>query len=297
MSRSELSDAQLDALLGQLPGPPAPIDGLAERIVARAATTAQRPLNRSVVTPRRHIRRRPFVWTAFIAANALAAAAAASSWDGQRFDFHRLTDLPHRVAVAIHLPHHHEQVPVRARHPHPAPSVRPVSPAVPVANSSKPRIASLSIPATASLGPRTQIAPVRVRVHVTPVGRHPIRPRPHSAINNIALSHRSAPAPEFRRPDRQDQPAMSRMAQSPRRSVPELGADRPIVQQDQARRPDFGDNRRFGRAAPDNWDQMAPVRNNGPHFARIGGLRRGPNWGRFFRRPQRGQKNRFARRF
>lgn len=110
MSPAELSDRQLDTLLALVDPPPPPSSDLAERIAARATPTqsARAPYS---APPRHRPKRHRIAWSAFIGANVLAAAAAASSWDGQRFDFHRLTDLPHRVALAIHLPRkdkHHE---------------------------------------------------------------------------------------------------------------------------------------------------------------------------------------------
>jgi hypothetical protein len=109
MSTSHLSDLQLDRLLGQV-APPAPPKGdLADRIVARSLRT---PQARRLLFPthRRHAaRRRPVTWSVVIAANLMAAAAAAAAWDGQQFDFHRLTDVPHRVMLAIREGRHHHE--------------------------------------------------------------------------------------------------------------------------------------------------------------------------------------------
>ena len=116
MSAAELSELQLDQLLGQVAAPAAPAPDLAERIAERALRTPQERVSRFSI-PRRHSpRRRPVLWTAVIATNLVAAAAAAASWDGQRFDFRRLTDLPHRVAAAMHIGHHHHPVRTDQRH-------------------------------------------------------------------------------------------------------------------------------------------------------------------------------------
>ena len=108
MSAAEISDVQLDRLLGQVAPPAPPSADLAGRIAARALGTIQvRP--KPFPIPRRHApRRRAGVWSVVIAANLMAAAAAAASWDGQRFDFQRLADLPHRVAAALQHGHRHQ---------------------------------------------------------------------------------------------------------------------------------------------------------------------------------------------
>lgn len=102
MSAAEISDVQLDRLLGQVTPPAPPSADLADRITARALRTTQAH-PKPFPIPRRHSpRRRVGVWSVVIAANLMAAAAAAAaSWDGQRFDFQRLADLPHRVATAM----------------------------------------------------------------------------------------------------------------------------------------------------------------------------------------------------
>lgn len=106
MSVAEISDVQLDRLLGQVQAPQAPSPDLADRIVARSTLVPQARAQLFRL-PRRHgPRRRPAVWGLVIAANVMAAAAAAASWDGKQFDFHRLADLPHRVAAAISIGHH-----------------------------------------------------------------------------------------------------------------------------------------------------------------------------------------------
>jgi hypothetical protein len=105
MSAAQISDLELDQLLGQAPAPPAPPADLANRIAARALRTPQEPAGRFSFAARSRPRARATLWTAVVAANLMAAAAAATAWDGQRFDFHRLTDLPKRVAAAIHIEH------------------------------------------------------------------------------------------------------------------------------------------------------------------------------------------------
>lgn len=105
MSSAEISNAQLDWLLGQASPPPQPAAGLVDRIVARSIASPQARA-RLLAIPRRHAsRRRPTLWGLVIGANLMAAAAAATSWDGQRFDFQRLLELPHKVAAAIHVEH------------------------------------------------------------------------------------------------------------------------------------------------------------------------------------------------
>lgn len=129
MSLAEISDVQLGRLLGQVRPPSGAAPDLADRIVARSLRIPQMRA-RLLPLPRRHgPRRRPAVWSALVVANVMAAAAAAASWDGQRFDFHRLADLPQRVAAAVQIGHHgqnHHSVPVR-KHPHPAPQIASVN--------------------------------------------------------------------------------------------------------------------------------------------------------------------------
>lgn len=108
MTVAGISDVQLERLLGHVPSPLAPAPDLADRIVARALRTP-RVRARLLPLPLRHSpRRRAAVWSAVFAANVIAAAAAAASWDGQRFDFRRLVDLPQRVVAAVRPGQHHQ---------------------------------------------------------------------------------------------------------------------------------------------------------------------------------------------
>lgn len=123
MSPAEISDLQLDRLLGQMPPPSDPTPDLADHIVARALRTPQ-TRSRLLRIPRRHgPRRRPAVWTVVIAANLIAATAVAASWDGQQFDFHRLAALPHRVAeAAVRMGHPRQANHVDRSREHPRPA-------------------------------------------------------------------------------------------------------------------------------------------------------------------------------
>ena len=158
MSPAELSDLQLDQLLGQVAPPPSPAASLSDRIVARSLRTPQMRAGLFGISRRHGSRRRPIVLSAVIAANVMAAAAAASSWDGQQFDFHRLTDFPRRVAAAIHIGHRHRdshellvrqqsRPPLRA-----APVTRAIEPTVATTAQAPiaPHATSIAIPPRAS---------------------------------------------------------------------------------------------------------------------------------------------------
>lgn len=106
MSLAQITDVQLGRLLSQVPEPLGAAVDLADRIVARSVRTPQ-VRARLLPIPRRHgARRRPAIWSVVIAANLMAAAAAATAWDGRQFNFHRLVDLPHHVIAAIRVGHH-----------------------------------------------------------------------------------------------------------------------------------------------------------------------------------------------
>ena len=160
MNAAEISDVQLDRLLGQVLPPRAPTTDLADRIAARALRT---PQVRPTVFPlsRRHgPRRRTAVWSALVAANVMVAAAAAASWDGQRFDFQRLADLPRRVVAAVRFRPHNEP-----RH-----SVHP---------SELQRVPSQI---TAANGPQSKAVAPKAVVHAPPAIIAPIVPiRPSSS--------------------------------------------------------------------------------------------------------------------
>lgn len=297
MTRRELSDAQLDALLGQVPKPPPPSDGFAERIFARAAATPQQSGRRHRVAPRR-LRRGPVVWTTIIAANALAFAAAASSWDGQRFDFHRLADLPHRVAAVIHLPHHHAREPERsgairlagrARLPVTAATVRPAEPK---------NMRQIAIPATASLGMRTPASALHRSGHVgaTVAGHPPGWLGGRSAPGKIKTIHKIAQMPAFSRTSVIHSPRMK----PARAQAPDAGHEQAhepsMTLNPSMTRPDFGENRRFGGRPTNAWPQYSPRERANMPPARAERQRRWTRWGRNFRPPQRRQGRRFVRR-
>lgn len=191
MSPAELSDRQLDALLGKVDPPPPPSAELVDRIVARA--TADQPARAAFPVPPRHRpRRHRITWGAVIAANMLAAAAAASSWDGERFDFHRLTDLPHRVALAIHLPQrdkHHELASREAPRVHPRPAGHAEAASVaPRSRSSVPNPTThqLSIPVRPPVyPPRALQLPVRA-ISLT-AGRQPPRAVQHGHLTGMRV--------------------------------------------------------------------------------------------------------------
>ena len=119
MNMAEISDVQLDRLLGQVPPPRLPTTDLADRIAARALRTPQARPSVFPLSRRHGPRRRTAIWSVVVAANVMAAAAAAASWDGQRFDFQRLAYLPQRVVAAVR--HHNE--PRHSVHPRELPRV------------------------------------------------------------------------------------------------------------------------------------------------------------------------------
>lgn len=179
MSPMDLGDSELAALLGRVPSPQAPAADLAERIVARSASTPQFQPSRFASSPRRRFRQHPVLWSAFIAANALAAAAAAASWDGGRFDFNRLADLPHRVAASIHLSrhhdHHHHHESRAPSHPSPNGSLKAASPKI-VAHPAPPSAVPRAVLATPLLSLKAAPAnPARTKMEqdrVRPMHRH-----------------------------------------------------------------------------------------------------------------------------
>lgn len=161
MSMAEIGDVQLDRLLGHAPAPNAPGPDLADRIVARALHTPQARARLLPLARRHGPRRRAAVWSAIVAANVMAAAAAAASWDGQRFDFQRLADLPQRMVAAVRNGHLHP-----GRRPE---TVRQHPRAIP-------QIAEVS-------GHETRAAPPRQAVHSLPAIIAP------SAVPQHASSH------------------------------------------------------------------------------------------------------------
>ena len=295
MSTSELTDAQLDALLLKAANPSPPGDGLAQRIAARAATTPQLQTNPFARAPRR-LRRHPIVWSAIIAANALAAAAAASSWDGQRFDFNRLADLPHRVVAAIHLPHHHGSKIAEPVHLRPKPEVRPIALRAPNPPIRPPIVHQMSVPVNATLGMRQPISPGHAHLAIAAPARRVAtsmpRGKPIARKNRI---HRSASVTEADHKALPDQHETKRAISQPQaeKGFPQ---ERAAIQNDDRRPPEISGNREFDRRADNGWTRPPPgMRMNWPR-ARIGGFRRGPNWGRIPKR-HRNQGRRFARRF
>lgn len=173
MSAAQISDFELDQLLGRAPAPPAPPADLADRIAARALRTPQDRASRFTIATRRRPRRRAALWTAVVAANLMAAAAAAASWDGQRFDFHRLVDLPNRVALAVHIGHHHREKALVAQRKigpvaHIPPPVRTASESLPVEPS--------RAEAPAAPGGPVVMPPIGVRSHLA--NRPVERPQP-----------------------------------------------------------------------------------------------------------------------
>ena len=198
MSKTSLSDLQLDRLLGRVPPPPPPAADLADRIVARSLRTPQSRTSFFRIPRRRATRRRPMMWSVVIAANLMAAAAAATAWDGQQFDFHRLADLPHRVVAAIHVGHRrreaHEQLASmdRSSEPHAVPVPGPPAARLPV-------VKAMPLPATknvVALGPSH--SPLVVGIE-----------RPHAVHAHVA--------PE--RPALSVRPLLSGSAKAQRRAV------------------------------------------------------------------------------
>lgn len=295
MSPRELSDAQLDALLGQVSNPPNPSNGLAEQIVARAGATPQRPANRFAPSPR-HRRRRPFVWTTIIAANALAAAAAASSWDGQGFNFHRLADLPNRVAAVIHLPHHHGREPERSEQGRAAPPARPFVAAGP---ARPPKVRQIAIPITASLGTRVPVLPPhrRGQAAVAASGHSSGWVPRHNGIDKIKTVHRIAQMPALGRRTVRQSPS-ARPLQTVQPTIGrELPVEPPLTRNLAAAPPGNGNNHRFSGRFGNNWRPFAPRAGANRREGGLGRPRRWPKWGRDLNRPRRNAGRPFARRF
>lgn len=198
MSAAQISDFELDRLLGEVPPSPSPAADLADRIAARALRTPQERASRFAFAPRHRPRRRATLWTAVVAANLMAAAAAAASWDGQRFDFHRLADLPNRVAVAVHIGHHHREKALVAERKvapvaHIAPPVRTASAIQPVEPSRAEALAARAGPVV--------MPPIRVRSQLAnrpvelpqPIEREKAAAQPAQRIH--PFQHRVAVAP------------------------------------------------------------------------------------------------------
>ena len=159
MNGMELSDRDLRRLLGQAPPLAGPGPGLAQRIALQAEATPQRRAPAPLAWMRRQWRRHSILWSTFFSVNLVAAAAAAATWDGSRFDIHRLTELPHRVWSAVHLRHRHSAA-------HGAPVVRrspvvhaPV--AIPAAPLAHPAPATLPMPGAAPPAPSVR-GPARI---------------------------------------------------------------------------------------------------------------------------------------
>ena len=295
MSPTNLSDTQLDALLGQVSSPPLPPADLAERIADRAQATAQQPIRRFAPAPVRHRPRRLGVWSAFIAANALAAAAAASSWDGQRFDLSRLADLPHRVVAAIHLSHHrgHEQ---RIIHP-PGRSavVLPAAHLVLKPHADQPVVRQMSVPVSARLEPRAPHPLIRVHppahasIVVSTANRRQVGREP---------DHRAHRAVRFAK--QENRPTLGRSQALPRQAVREateqqLAPERQAPFDETKQGKEFETNRNFDRRQERIW--------NGPSLQERQANRGGfegfsrANHRRFFYRPRRPRGRRFDHRF
>lgn len=152
-----LSDHNLDQLLAQATPPAPPSAALLQQIVAQARVTPQRAPRFALGGPAGGRR----LWTLGLGTPLLAAAAAAASWDGQRFDVHRLVELPHRVAAALHR--RHDQAGMSTHHDVRSVSARAVPTAAkqssPVARSASP--AGLH-PQTSFTMPSSSSSPLRV---------------------------------------------------------------------------------------------------------------------------------------
>lgn len=186
MSAAQISDLELDQLLGQVPAPREPGADLADRIAARALRTPQERASRFsfIAGPRPRTRAR--VWTAVVAANLMAAAAAATSWDGQRFDLQRLTDLPRRVAAAVHIRHNHsEKAPVAQRKALPTARVAP-----PVRAASTKIEASRAEPSNA-LPTRVVMPPTHVRQRwaIRPIEQPHVIARENASAQRVVRYH------------------------------------------------------------------------------------------------------------
>lgn len=208
MSMADISDVQLDRLLGHAPPLSAPSLDLADRIVARALRTPQARA-RLLPLPRRHgPRRRTAVWSTIVAANIMAAAAAAASWDGRQFDFQRLADLPRRVVAAVRDGHHHPGRRPQTVREHPRVT---------------PQIASVS-------RHETKAAPLRQAVHSLPVVIVP-RAVPLHVSSQAALHVHGTARARFQRqglaaqPFRFVSPAPRKDAELHRRSI---ASDEPV---------------------------------------------------------------------
>lgn len=207
MSTTQLSDLQLDRMLGFVSPPSPPAPDLADRIVARSARTPQ-ARTRLLPIPRRHgPRRRPAVWSVAIAANLMAAAAAATSWDGRHFDFHRLVDLPHRVAAAIRIRHHRsgDQAAPHRERPHAAAQIASATP-----HAVDPRIAMMAKGQAPSLRAVAPIMPGKSQavLHVRGTARvaKPHSPAAAGSRFRVVRPVLSRPAELRRQPIRRSEP-------------------------------------------------------------------------------------------
>jgi hypothetical protein len=204
MSAAQISDLELDGLLGAVSPPQPPSADLADRIAERALRTPQERARRFAFAPRHGPRMRATLWTAVIAANLMTAAAAAASWDGQRFDFHRLADLPNRVALAVHIGHHHREGALVAR--------RNVAPVAHIAGLV--RTASAIQPVEPS---RAEARAARARPVVMP----PIRVRSHLANPPVERPQPIERGTAAAQPAKRVHPFQHRVAVPPHR-VPRL---------------------------------------------------------------------------
>lgn len=296
MSPSDLTDAQLDALLGTVANPSPPTEGLAQRIALRAGSTPQLRANPFAFAPRGP-RRRPILWTAIIAANALAAAAAASSWDGRRFDFNRLADLPHRVIAAIHLPHHQATQAAQPTHLRPKPAVRPIVLLLPAPQTKKTIVHQMQIPVSASLGMRRQFSPVHAHLPKAASARHIISSTPRRRpTDKTSTEHRLNPVPKVDRETLPDQRETTRLEVSQPQADRGSPLERATVRDNERRRSEISESHEVDRRAgkPWMWSPNAMKMRSPP--ARIGGFRRRLNWGRISG-GHRNQARRFARPF
>lgn len=299
MTTGGLNDAQLFALLGQVASPAEPAPDLTDRIVARAVATARLGTGRPAKPRQIRLRRSPAIWSAVIAANALAAAAAAASWDGQRFDFHRLADLPHRVAAAIHPPRHHALEPERRDHrqvhpqSHDAATPAPV-PLAPAPSAGKRAVHHMPVPVTISRATSMQVPAPHAYRQMRAIARPANRPALHRetieearAADKFALNSRAA-----RRQARHLEARRNGLEKSLSTREPQFLPDGPPAQDHAIARPEANGSPIPERSAENEW------RDPNPRPARVGGFARPPRWNH--RRPGRpgggGGDRRFRRR-